>query len=226
VSWKKSSSSPAPSLSRSSSRICPAAAAAPPIRDLVFIGFSLLVAAIQAGSVSGGHGWSARWFILALGIASSVALWWRHQYPVAVTVFTVLGMALGQILVPMGLALLTLAIRRRDLALAVLSIAAYAAYVVNSWIDNGHLWVLLFTGPFLVGSWVAAGAHIAARRDLMVSLRDRAERAEAERELRADQARLGERAWIAQETYDVLAHKVSLIALHARGLEVNPAVRR
>ena len=36
------------------------------------------------------------------------------------TVFTVLGMAIGQIFVPMGLALLTLAIRRRDLALAEL----------------------------------------------------------------------------------------------------------
>jgi signal transduction histidine kinase len=35
---------------------------------------------------------------------------------------------------------------------------------------------------------------------------------------------LGERARIAQEMHDVLAHKVSLIALHAGGLEVNPAV--
>jgi signal transduction histidine kinase len=126
--------------------------------------------------------------------------------------------------VPMGLALLTLAIRRRDLALAVLTTAAYAAYVANSWIDNGDPWVLLFTGPFLVGSWAAAGAYIGARRDLMVSLRDRAERAEGERELRDDQARLGEQARIAQEMHDVLAHKVSLIALHAGGLEVNPAV--
>jgi hypothetical protein len=111
-----------------------------------------------AGAVSG-HGWSARsWFVLALGIASSLALWWRRQYPVAVTVFTVLGMAFGQVFVPMGLALLTLAIRRRDLALAVLNVAAYAAYVGNSWTDHGDLWVLLFTGPFLVGSWAAAGA--------------------------------------------------------------------
>jgi signal transduction histidine kinase len=198
----------------------------PRIRDLVFIGFSLLVAAIQASALSG-HGWSARsWFVLAVavGVASAVALWWRRRYPVAVTVFTVLGMAFGQAFVPMGLALLTLAIRRRDLPLAVLSVAAYAAYVANSWTDSGDPWVLLFTGPFLVGSWAAAGAYIGARRDLMVSLWDRAERAEAERELRADQARLGERARIAQEMHDVLAHKVSLIALHAGGLEVNPAV--
>jgi hypothetical protein len=76
-------------------------------------------------------------------------------------------------------------IRRRDLALAVLSIAAYAAYVASSWTDNADPWVLFFTAPFLVGSWAAAGAYIGTRRDLLVSLRDRAERAEAERELRA-----------------------------------------
>jgi signal transduction histidine kinase len=124
----------------------------------------------------------------------------------------------------MGLALLTLAIRRRDHALAILGIAAYAAYVLYDWNDRSQFWVSLFTAPFLVGSWIAVGAYVGARRDLMVSLRDRAERAEAERELRGEQARLGERSRIAQEMHDVLAHKVSLIALHAGGLEVNPAV--
>jgi signal transduction histidine kinase len=53
-------------------------------------------------------------------------------------------------------------------------------------------------------------------------LRERAARAEDERELRAEQAKLGERARIAREMHDVLAHKVSLIALHAGALEVNP----
>ena len=53
------------------------------------------------------------------------------------------------------------------------------------------------------------------------SLRERAERAEHERELRAEQAKVGERARIAREMHDVLAHKVSLIALHAGALEVN-----
>jgi signal transduction histidine kinase len=133
-------------------------------------------------------------------------------------------MLTGGIFVPMGLALLTLSIRRRDLALAVLGLASYAAYVLNTWGGKGSIWVPVFTGPFLVGTWIAVGAYVGARRDLMASLRDRAERAEAERELRSEQARLGERARIAQEMHDVLAHKVSLIALHAGGLEVNPAV--
>jgi signal transduction histidine kinase len=72
--------------------------------------------------------------------------------------------------------------------------------------------------------WALWGAYVGARRDLVTSLRDRAARAEEQRELRAEQARLAERARIAREMHDVLAHKVSLIALQAGGLEVNPGV--
>ena len=197
---------------------------APRIRDLMFIGFSLLTIVAQAAAGSSG-GWQARdWYVLAAGIVASLALWWRRRYPVMVTVVTILAMATAQIFVPMGLALLTLSIRRRDTMLVILSVAGYVAYVASYWSGNSDPFVLMFTGPFLIGTWVAVGAYIGARRDLMVSLRDRAERAESERELRAEQARLGERARIAQEMHDVLAHKVSLIALHAGGLEVNPAV--
>jgi signal transduction histidine kinase len=195
---------------------------APRLRDIMFVGFSLLSVVAQAAS--GGGGWGPRdWFVLGAGIVASIVLFWRRRFPSIVTVVAIAAMLTAAIFVPVGLALLTLAIRRRDLVLAVLGFAAYVAYVVNSWSGEGF-WVSVFTGPFLIGTWIAIGAYIGARRDLMVSLRDRAERAEAERELRGEQARLGERARIAQEMHDVLAHKVSLIALHAGGLEVNPAV--
>ncbi|MGC4943779.1 sensor histidine kinase [Kribbella sp. DT2] len=199
---------------------------APRFRDLMYIGFSLLSIVAQAASTEQGAWQGRSWFVLGAGVVASLALWWRRRYPIAVAVIGVLALGTGQIFIPMGLALLTLAIRRRDLWLAVLSLAAYVAYVGSSWEANGNRDpdAFFFTGPFLVGSWVAVGAYVGARRDLMVSLRDRAERAEAERELRAEQAKLGERARIAQEMHDVLAHKVSLIALHAGGLEVNPAV--
>jgi signal transduction histidine kinase len=194
------------------------------LRDLVFVGFSLLTVVAQAAS--GGNGWQPRdWFVFGAGVVASAMLFWRRRFPVTVTVISIAAMLTAGVFVPMGLALLTLAIRRRDLVLAVLGVAAYVAYVVNStWSSNVTLLVSLFTAPFLIGTWIAIGAYVGARRDLMVSLRDRAERAEAERELRGEQARLGERARIAQEMHDVLAHKVSLIALHAGGLEVNPAV--
>jgi signal transduction histidine kinase len=196
---------------------------APRVRDFLFVAFSLLTIVAQAAS--GGGGWSPKdWYVLGAGIVASVALLWRRRFPVTVTAIAVVAMLTGGIFVPMGLALLTLSIRRRDLALAILGLASYAAYVLNTWGGEGSIWVSIFTGPFLVGSWIAVGAYVGARRDLMASLRDRAERAEAERELRSEQARLGERSRIAQEMHDVLAHKVSLIALHAGGLEVNPAV--
>ncbi|MFD7153949.1 sensor histidine kinase [Kribbella sp. NPDC059898] len=196
---------------------------APRLRDILYVGFSLLTIVLQAASGPGG--WHLKdWWVLAAGIVASVALFWRRRFPVTVTAITVLAMLTAGIFVPMGLALLTLSIRRRDYALAVLGVAAYAAYVLNTWGGKGPIWVSMFTGPFLVGTWIAIGAYVGARRDLMASLRDRAERAEAERELRSEQARLGERARIAQEMHDVLAHKVSLIALHAGGLEVNPTV--
>ncbi|MFC0627557.1 sensor histidine kinase [Kribbella deserti] len=194
----------------------------PRLRDLIFIGFSLLYTLAQAMSQGGAQ--SSITFVV--GIAASLALWWRRKYPVAVTFVAIVAQATTMVFAPLGFALFTLAIRRRDTVLALTSLAAYAAYVLGYGPENGRneLAVLFVTGPFVVGLWVAAGAYIGARRDLMASLRDRAERAESERELRAEQARLGERARIAQEMHDVLAHKVSLIALHAGGLEVNPGV--
>jgi signal transduction histidine kinase len=60
---------------------------------------------------------------------------------------------------------------------------------------------------------------VRARRQLVVSLRDRARRAESEQQLRIEQARYLERARIAREMHDVLAHRISLVSLHAGALE-------
>ncbi len=197
---------------------------APRIRDLLYIGFSLIT--ILAQAASGEAGWHSRdWFVLGLGIVASLALWWRRRFPVAVTVVAILASAGWPDLRPDGSGPAHAGDPPPRSGARRYSASRRTPPMSRARLDQpSDLWVLIFTGPFLIGTWVAIGAYIGARRDLMVSLRDRAERAEAERELRADQARLGERARIAQEMHDVLAHKVSLIALHAGGLEVNPAV--
>ena len=69
---------------------------------------------------------------------------------------------------------------------------------------------------------LAWGMFVRARRQLIVSLRDRAERAEAEQQLRVAQARQLERTRIAREMHDVLAHRISLLSLHAGALEFRP----
>jgi signal transduction histidine kinase len=67
---------------------------------------------------------------------------------------------------------------------------------------------------------IAWGLFIRAQRQLVATLRDRAVRAEADQQLRAESARMSERTRIAREMHDVLAHRISLVALHAGALEV------
>ncbi|MDA0566710.1 histidine kinase [Streptomonospora sp. S1-112] len=81
--------------------------------------------------------------------------------------------------------------------------------------------VLMFQGmPLTVGLWVGT------RRQLIANLHERAERLEREQHLLADQAITAERTRIAREMHDVVAHRVSLMVLHAGGLEVSAADER
>jgi signal transduction histidine kinase len=60
--------------------------------------------------------------------------------------------------------------------------------------------------------------YIGSRRELLWTLRQRAERAEAQRDLRLRKARSDERAAIAREMHDVLAHRISQISMYAGAL--------
>ncbi len=65
---------------------------------------------------------------------------------------------------------------------------------------------------------VATGFYIGARRELLDTLQERAETAEREQALKAEAARESERTRIAREMHDVLAHRISLVAMHAGAL--------
>ena len=83
-------------------------------------------------------------------------------------------------------------------------------------------WVSLVFIVLVTVATVAWGMFVRARRQLVLSLRERAERAEAEQQLRVEQARQHERARIAREMHDVLAHRISLLSMHAGALEFRP----
>jgi signal transduction histidine kinase len=100
-------------------------------------------------------------------------------------------------------------------------LVAWAGFEVWSWTDARRLTIdSLAAGALAVLLVVLVGVYLSTREALLLALRERAERAETERLLREEQARAAERGRIAREMHDVLAHKVSLIALHAGALEL------
>ena len=60
------------------------------------------------------------------------------------------------------------------------------------------------------------------RRSRRQAQRERARRVEAQEQLRTEQIRYAERTRIAREMHDVLAHRISLLSLHAGVLEFRP----
>jgi signal transduction histidine kinase len=81
-------------------------------------------------------------------------------------------------------------------------------------------WLVLVVAAYAaVLGW---GAMVQARRALLSSLVERARRAEAEQGRRVAEARVAERSRIAAEMHDVLAHRLSLVAMYAGALEYRP----
>jgi len=168
------------------------------------------------------------WWSVGLTLAVVVGLWWRRRAPLLLVLAASAAVVAGASGITLVATLVTLAVRHRDRRLALGSAVAAAAYFTTALrlpaLPGGHAWVAALANTVLtIGLPVAVGAYVGARRELVRTLRERAERAEAEQALRGDQARLSERTRIAQEMHDVLAHRISLVALHAGGLEVNPA---
>lgn len=160
------------------------------------------------------------------GLLASVALWWRRRWPIAITIVTtVLGAFFSATGAAGMIALFTVAVHRRLAPTLTLAIATLPASLLYSWLNpqrESPFIVELIVAVVLPSAVVAWGLFVQARRRLLLSLLDRAERAEAEQRLLADQARRAERTRIAREMHDVLAHRVSLIALQAGGLEMRP----
>jgi signal transduction histidine kinase len=76
----------------------------------------------------------------------------------------------------------------------------------------------LVLAPFVYGAAAVTGFYIGARRELAANQHEQARAAEREQALVAETVREAERTRIAREMHDVLAHRMSLVALHAGAL--------
>jgi signal transduction histidine kinase len=167
-------------------------------------------------------------FDYVVGTLCCLALWLRRRWPVWLAVAMVVPAALtisGAL--AYLVAVFTVGVHRRATIAVPVTLAHLAAAMVFAYrhpTEGTSIWQWLVLNSAVYAGVLAWALFVRARRQLLASLRARAERAEADREMLAVQARRAERVRIAREMHDVLGHRISLIALQAGGLEVKPGV--
>jgi signal transduction histidine kinase len=162
-----------------------------------------------------------------VGAVACLALWWRRRWPVAIALGVLAAMMVADTAIVASLVMVLTVAVHRDWPRAAAVTAAYlipATAFTYAYPQPGLarwpgvvLTALLFLVPL---GW---GLAVQARRQLVVSLRRDAERERAEHRRKLADARRAERERIAREMHDVLAHRVSLISVHAGALSYRTA---
>jgi signal transduction histidine kinase len=200
--------------------------------DTAGIVFAVLIALLAAADAadSGRVTGEALFYSLLLALAGCVALVWRRRHPVGVALLLVPMVALTELVGGAALvAVYTVAATRRwavTVAVAVLHVLApvpYTVLVPDAVLGMVGVNALNVT---LIAVAIAIGAVVRARRESVAALRERAAHAEAEVRATEERLRQQEREQIAREMHDVLAHRISLVSLHAGALEVRPDLSR
>jgi signal transduction histidine kinase len=171
-----------------------------------------------------GDAWPIGVELVAGTVAVAALIRYRRRRPVGLALVLIgLGLLFG---LPMGatpVALFAVALYRpARVAVAVTAVHAISLATVYL-VALGNTRTYWEATTFLVllhVILVAIAMLVRSQRRLVRSWADRAREAEQGDELRVEQARLAERERIAREMHDVLAHRISLLAVHAGALEV------
>ncbi|WP_017580329.1 sensor histidine kinase [Nocardiopsis valliformis] len=209
------------------------------LMDLAAVGISALMGAALARTVSADSPVPAP-AVLAVCLLLSATLLWRRTHPLAVLwAATATGAA------AIATALATGPLFSADTASTLAwfpptaPFAAYSAALHTP--PDRRFWLpfaalvgvcLLATDPtsisgtgvrtvLFVDLAAAVALYLSTHRRLVQALRERAQRAENEQHLLAQQARADERARLATEMHDIVTHRVSLIVLQAGALRVS-----
>ncbi len=154
---------------------------------------------------------------LAVGAAACLAVPLRRRWPVGLALvliptLMVSSAAMGATAVAMaGVA------AYRPLRTTILVLALHAVFVLALFglvaTSRRDYWQAVVVVLALDAALVASGLLVRSRWE-------RAREAEERQRLRVDEARHAERERLAREMHDVLAHRISLLAVHAGALEV------
>ncbi|MEV0611913.1 histidine kinase [Nonomuraea sp. NPDC050404] len=155
---------------------------------------------------------------IALGAAGLVALRWRRRWPLAVALLTGLPtLHFSAVTGPAIVAFTSLAKYRRRRQVIPVAVALWLCIVISTrWQDGWELTVGYgVIGAILLTALTVFGLYLRGRGELASAQRAAERQAQAQR---VEQAKLAERLKIAQEMHDVLAHRISLLAMLAGGL--------
>ena len=200
--------------------------------DLGLLLFAACFAAVTSQSIPVGVEHGAVWrtvdqVVSGLGCAAVLL---RRRWPVHLAVALLLvGTQAHYVTGPTVVALFTVAASREWRVTAWVAALAFApapfflpqlSEMSDERVGSGLTYFALCAGSI---GW---GLFRRSRRQLIASLRERAELAEAQAELRAERALREARAEIAREMHDVLGHRLSLLTVHAGALEFNVGASR
>lgn len=163
------------------------------------------------------------WLDLAVGLLCLGLVHWRRRWPLAIALLTNLLTAVSASAGgPATLTMFSLATRRRWREIIPLGTAAilvgFAFAFYNPVAPEGSFVITVPIIVAVVAVVIGWGMYVGSRRELLATLQERAENAESEQAARVAQARIAERNRIAREMHDVLAHRISMVTMHAGAL--------
>jgi signal transduction histidine kinase len=158
-----------------------------------------------------------------LSVGATAPLAWRRRSPAAVLLIVLAFQMVMEAINAEGpnwmgvlIAAYTLGAYRSGVLLRRLGtttvVVVFAFVILGVWHGDAP-WQALISAPATMVSALVLGDNVRRRRERAAELVERAERAERERALLAQQQVLDERARIARELHDVVAHNVSLMVI-------------